>query len=184
MLVEKTVGALQKFAEFYERAAAFRGRPRERMVALGEADELFYRLYPHHYQALQIVRVAAQTGHPHHRHGGPLRRCESRAVRLLSCVVMDAIAERDLKLSSSQQVDDLVFSVWALVFGTRALMGTLTAQRQLGIADGYAVSSDTSELLFDALGWRPLSDEWDYERTRQRVRTQIFAAEWPAESAA
>jgi hypothetical protein len=63
-------------------------------------------------------------------------------------------------------------------------MGTTVARRQLGIEDGYAVSYETADLLFDALGWYPLSLEWDYAHTRQRVRTELFATEWPAESAA
>lgn len=178
MLAEATIHALNKHTEFYERAAALQGRARERMVALGEADELFFRLYPHHYRALQLVRVATQLNPATVRRRETLRACESRTVALLTQVISSATTSGDLTLPARQRPADIAFCVWALAFGTRALMNTATATRQLGIADGYATVCDLSDCLFDGLGWRPISHEWDYERTRRLVRTQIFGKEW------
>jgi hypothetical protein len=184
MLADNTLRAINTYADLCERAAAYPGRPRERMVALGEADELFFRLFSHHYRALQVVRVASQLGRSVHRRREPLQRCESRTAGLLSQVIADAVACGDLEMLPNQRSDDLAFSVWALVFGTRALMATTVATRQLGIEDGYPVALDAAGLLFDALGWRPLSDEWDYMHTRNRIRTEIFDKEWSQASAA
>jgi hypothetical protein len=174
MLAEQTIRAMNSYSEFYERAASVSGRTRERMVALGEADELFFRLYPHHYRALQTVRVASQLHATAAPRQEPWRRCESRAVALLSRVIRDALTEGDLELSSARRPEDLAFSIWALAFGTRALMNTAVATQQLGIEDGYAIARDSVSLLFDALGWRPLACEWDYEKTRARVRDDLF----------
>lgn len=174
MLAEQTIRAMNAYTEFYERAAGFAGRTRERMVALGEADELFFRLYPHHYRAMQIVRVASQLNGGEARREEPWRHCESRAVALLSRVIRDAVACGDLKLLPPHRPDDLAFSIWALAFGTRALMNTAVATHQLGIHDGYAIARDSASLLLDALGWRPLSSEWNYEGTRIRIRQELF----------
>ncbi|MFH1747755.1 MAG: hypothetical protein ABIG44_12025 [Planctomycetota bacterium] len=177
-LVESTIQALNRHVELCERAVTYPGRPRERMVALGEADELFYRLHPHHYRALQVVRVASQLGKTTNPRRDMLRRCESRTVALLTTVIQDALHAGDLKLTGSHQAAELAFSIWALVFGTRALMNTAVASVKLDIADGYQVAYDTAGLLFDALGWRPLAHEWDYQRTRQQIRQELFPDEW------
>jgi len=184
MLADATIEAINKHGEYYARAAAFDGRPRERMVALGVADELFFRLYPHHYRALQVVRVAAQLGRAMNARRGPLQRCESRTVGLLTRVLTDAVQCGDLELTGPSRPEEVAFSVWALVFGTRALMNTAAATRQLGIEDGFAVTHETAALLFDALNWRPLCSEWDYSQTRTRVRREIFGDEWPHTTAA
>lgn len=184
MLAEPTIQALAQYEEFYERAAAFVGRPRERMLALWEADELFFRLHPYHYRALQIVRVASQLGKPGARRPDGARGCESRIIAVLTGVIQDATCRGDLVLHGPQRPEELAFTVWALVFGTRALMSTAIATRQLGILDGFDTATTAGTLMFDALGWSPLSSEWDYEVTRRRVRAEVFATEWAQTSAA
>ena len=184
MLAEATIRALNKHAEFCQKAAAFSGRPRERMLAFGEADELFFRLYPHHYRALQHVRVASQLGRKVQPRRDRLRRCESRVMSLLTGVIRDAITAADLEMATPRSPEALAFSVWALTFGTRALMNTAVASSQLGIEDGFGTVCEVSNLLFDALDWRPLSGEWDYQETRSRIRTELFGREWTDASAA
>jgi hypothetical protein len=121
MLADSTLQILNQYAHFCERAICFEGRPRERMVALGEADELYFRLYPHHYRALQIVRVAAQLGREVNTRREFLQRCESRTVRMITLVVHDAIVCGDLSLLTPQRPEELAFSVWAMVFWCASL---------------------------------------------------------------
>ena len=40
------------------KARTFQGRPRERMLALGFADELFVRLHPHYFRSELIIHMA------------------------------------------------------------------------------------------------------------------------------
>ena len=39
---------------------------------------------------------------------------------------------------------------------------------------------DTAMLhvLLDGYGWRPLSHEWDYEKTSERIQVEVFADEY------
>lgn len=184
MLVDATLRILEKHIELYERAAAFDARPRERMLAVAEADELFFRLHPRHYRALQTVRVASQLGRTTNLRRDAIRRCESRLVGLVMQVMHEGIACGDLPWDRDQRPEELAFAVWALAFGTRALMDTAVVTTQLGIHDGYPVGCDTLALLFDALGWQPLSSEWNYQTTLQRIRTELFPSEWHQASAA
>lgn len=175
---DSTFAPLCAQIELFERAAAFKGWPRECLVALGEAEEVYFRLYPHHYRALQTIRIASQLGKSAGDHQDPTVRCESRLLAIVMRVIKDAIEEGHLKLRQVQGPGELAFTVWALSFGTRALMDTRVAARQLGVDDGFGVSRQMTELLLDAVGWRPLLSEWDYGRTRERIRQEVFAREW------
>ena len=61
---------------------------------------------------------------------------------------------------------------------------TAVATSQLGITDGFEMVRDVSNLVFDSIQWRPLSADWNYEETRQRIRTEIFSKAWAKASAA
>jgi hypothetical protein len=173
MLINTTLQALNQLTDLFQRAAEFNARPRERLLALAEAEEHFYRLYPDHYRALQLIRVASQFAGPHRRRDG-LARCESRRMALLMGIIGDAIHCGDLRLNIDRRPADLAFVLWALAFGTRALMTSQVAITQLEIRDGAETTRGFADDLMDALGWKPLSTEWDYAGIRQRVRRELF----------
>lgn len=160
--------------EFFERAAAFPGLPRERLVALGEAEEMYFRRFPHHYRALQTIRVASQLSRIMGDQRDPTNRCESRLLTLLTRVIREAVTEQHLQLKQPMDTGELSFTIWALAFGTRALMDTRVAYCQLGIEDGFRVSREATELLLDAIDWHPVRSEWDYAATRMRIRQWIL----------
>ncbi len=177
MLTEGTLNSLCKQIELFERAAKYEGRSREKVVALGEAEELFFRLSPHHYRALQTIRIASQLGRAVRPKDDPIHQCESRLISLLMRIILEGLESGDLSLRKLQRPSELAFTIWSLAFGARALMDTGVATRQLGIRDGFRVARDATTVLLDALGWNPLSSEWDYSQTRQRIQTTLFAPE-------
>ena len=179
MLVEGTLRSLAKLMEFLDRASRYDGRPRERAVALQEADELYYRLYPGHYLALQLIRAASHLNRRiTDRRTVPVQRCESRFVSLLLTILGEALRTGDLVLSGARTAEEVAFSLWALALGTRTLMNARLASRTLDVEGGIVLAREATELLMDALHWRPLSNEWDYEQTRRRIRQTLFAEEW------
>lgn len=184
MLAAATVYALNQYVDYFRRAARFAGTTRERMVAIGEADRLFHRRFPMHYRALQIVRVASQLGPAMHRRQAELERCECLTVGLMTDLVYEAVTLKELELDSAQRPEKTAFSIWALVFGARALMNTAPAVAQLGNVEAESLVRDSTTLLLDARGWRPLSNEWDYAATRRRIRSEVFSREWHETAAA
>jgi hypothetical protein len=178
MLSAATLKSLCKQIEFFERAARYEGRPREKVVALGEAESVYFHLYPHHYRALQTIRIASQLGRLAAYPNDPLHHCESRLISLLMNILLEALQNGDLQLRERQRPGELAFTLWSLAFGTRALMDTGVATRQLGIEDGFRASREASDLLLDALRWAPTSDEQDYAAVRKHVRESLFQSEW------
>ncbi len=176
VVLQKTLRTLNVLTELFERAASFDGRPRERLLAAVEAEEVFFRLYPDHYRALQLIRVASQLARPRNRRD-TVARCESRRIALLVDIITDGVNSGDLVLGAERRPEDLAFIIWSLAFGTRALMNTLVATSQLGITDGFETLRTFADHLMDALGWQPLSTEWNYRRTRARIRRELFGQE-------
>ncbi len=178
MFIKETLQTINKQTELFDRAITFSGGSRERMVALCEAENLYFLLYPHHCRALQIIRIASQLTRGASLRYDSVRRCENRLNSLLMNVIHDGITKGDLTLAKSHEPEELAFVLWALAFGTRALVDTNTATRQCGVRGGFRVGRDVVDMLLDSLGWCPLSNEWDYDATRQRIRTELFANEW------
>jgi len=178
ILAQGVFESLCKQIELFERAYRYDGRSRERVVALGEAEELYFRLYPHQYRALQTIRIASQLGRMASASEDHIYRCESRLISILMKIILDGLKSGDLQLRDRQRPSELVFTLWSLAFGARALMDTGVATHQLGIEDGFRVVRDATELMLDALNWAPLSTQWDYGKTRERIRQVLFNNEW------
>lgn len=161
--------------EFFEQAFGYPGRPRERIVALWEAEELFCRLYPHQYRAMLSLRLAAHVGGLVPQRTEPVLRCESTLMSLLLKLTLEALRTGDLKLGNHQRASEPAFTLWSLAFGARSLMSTGLALRKPGTDNELRVARDTADLLLDALGWAPFSSQWDYRKTRRQAREALLA---------
>ena len=53
---------MERRLELFRRAAAFRGRSRERITAVGAACELFFQLYPDHIHIEHTIRISFNQG--------------------------------------------------------------------------------------------------------------------------
>ncbi len=54
---------------------------------------------------------------------------------------------------------------------------TEVVEETVKIGDRFETLRDCVAKLLDGFGWRPLSSEWDYSKTVDRVRTELFAEE-------
>ncbi len=159
-----------------QRAAAFQGRPRERMVAVGEAIALSWRLYPDDPLFNQIINAEAIIQKAPAESVHEMRALAHRGVGMVIGIVRDAVAQGDLELGTHTSPDEIAFALWAMTDGT-SLITRWIGPGELEIADPFASIMRSAEALGDGFGWRPLSSEWDYEQTRERVRTDVFPEE-------
>lgn len=169
---------LARQIELFERAAAYPGHPREKIVALGEAEEIYFRLHPRHYLTQQTLRMASHISQLVRTGENPIGLFDRRLISLLMQITLDALRHGQPLLGIGRRPTEMVFMLWSLASGTRALMGTGVINHQFGIDDAFGIARDASEMLLDALGWAPLTSEWDYDETRRRIREEVFAKEW------
>lgn len=177
MIIALVTRGMERRLEMMERAAAFVGRPRERLVALGEAIEFFSRLYPDDMRIFFISNTETIAQKVSEDTLMNMRRCSSRTFALVGGIVRDAVARGDLALSPGTSPEQVAFAMRALVDGAHAATWSWMPPREMGIDNPLGLTKDACLILCDGYGWRPLSEEWDYEDTRRRVWEQVFPAE-------
>ncbi len=170
------IETLEKRSALFERAAAFRGLARERMLAVGVAGELFVRLFPEHSQVEQIIRAASIWEKTSEKRRMVMRSCEARCIGIVAGIVRDGIAQTDLTLPANSSPEDLVFGLWSLTYGAYRIVTTSDSLVELGIRNPFESIRENQMLLLDGYAWKPLSCDHDYVAVTQRIEKELFAA--------
>lgn len=174
ILVALAVRTARKRWELFEQGAAFRGRPRERMAALGEAYAVFVREYPNHFRVEQEIHAARVRSRAEVERQLELRSCEDACKHLVTGIIRDGIAQGDLVLPPGVEIMDLSFSLWSITFGAFFLMSGDVELEKRGVARPHESLRRACNALLDGWGWRPLWGEWDYAKTYRRIRRDVF----------
>jgi len=165
----------------FERAAALPGRPRERMTAVGLAEEVFAALQPEEYQAMMLLTCQPIQGVAAADHCAAMDALDAQAKGVTSGIVRDAVAAGDLELPPDTSPDGLTLALWGLSIGTHKLILS-----HLGATPACSVFGDlhpslnlrrNCQLLLDGYGWRPLSGDLDYPALESRILEQLFSEE-------
>jgi AcrR family transcriptional regulator len=147
--------------KLHERVLQFKGNPRERIIASGEATVKISE------ERLQLYHTAMR-----------------RTIVMASTIVEDAVAAGDLTPPEDLSPEAFTFSLWATTFGGLSLLSTGTGFLQtLGSSRGRRIPENIylgrmfGRALLDAYGWRPLSTEWDYRETVRRIYREVYPPE-------
>jgi len=167
----------QARAGFFARAAQFQGRTRERMQAVGVADALFNALHSDHFKAEQIVRVSSVFDKLEPTRADSIRVFEAQCMTALAGVVEDAIREGDLELPEGMPHCQVLYGLWTMSVGHHTLNATGKVPKMEEGVDLVRALQENYGFLLDGYGWKPLSHEWDYEATRQRILEEVFPHE-------
>lgn len=172
------VQSVERRLELFGRAERFVGRPRERMVAIAVADELFARLHPHYFRSELIIKMASLQDRASAGRLDSWEQLDSCCFGMVRRLIAEAIAAGDLALPPDRSPDEILFSLFALVIGTHTVMlnhARIFAEWELGTP--YRAFRRAMDTMLDGLGMHPLATDWDYEATRQRVLNEVFADE-------
>lgn len=162
----------------FARASTFNGNSRERMMAIGVALELFVRLYPSDFQALAIIQASSVRAKTSQQRQQELRACDNRCMSIVTGIVRDGISQGDLVLPADNAAEQLAFGLWSLNYGAYTLMGSDIPLDELGITNPFETAHINSQKLLDGYAWQPLSDQWDYDATEQRIHQEVFSDEY------
>jgi AcrR family transcriptional regulator len=173
---------MDKRSDMFERAAAFQGGSRERMTAIGVAQELFVRLFPDHFKVEQIVRASSIWEKTSQERREKLNTAEGRCMGITSGIVRDAIARGDLDLASRASAEELVFGLWSMGLGAFILVLNSGSLQQLGVDQPVEALWKNYEAMLDGFGWRPPSTDFDLPAVRQRIQTTVFSEEFHTSS--
>src|SRR6185437_16047392 len=79
--------AMQRRLDLFRRAAAFRGRPRELITAIGIACELFFQLYRDHFHVESAIRITSVKEKTSEQRRMLLERCEASCFEIMRGVI-------------------------------------------------------------------------------------------------
>jgi len=179
IIIALAIQTMERRVDMFRRAAAFSGRPRERMAAIGLAVELFVRLYPDHFSVEQIVRASSIWEKTSGRRQAVMRSCETNCMNIVSGIIRDGIAHGDVQLPDGVTPEDVVFGLWSMSSGGYAIISTAAADSlgQLGIRDPFVALRENFAKFLDGFHWRPTSEEYDYAAVYERAEKKVFAEE-------
>lgn len=158
-------------ADFMARAVTFRGRPRERLVAMGSVSRVLASYQVHHELILSVNEIRRRTSPERQR---DLQSHEDRIIGIGAGVIRDAIAAGDLELPPTLTPEQLVFSLHIMSLGTLALIERGFSLGSFRVESPLAMLEQTANLLLDDLGWRPLSHEVDWEARMHVMWREVF----------
>ena len=164
--------ALRERAQLFERAAAFTGRSRERMRAVGVACCQFAIAHPDYFQIDLMLRAQSfwEQASPERRQANG--REGERCTRVMAAIVTDAQRMGDLPAGLAPGA--VSFSLIAMTMGSHTMALEPEIQRLCSLADPLKATRINQDLVCDGLGWRPLLADWDYAATDRRIRAEVF----------
>ena len=170
------IESMERRVELFLRAEKFVGRSRERLLAIGVADEIFARLETYHYRSEFIIKLANLQDRASPKRRELLDQLESSCFGCVVRIVKSGIESGELP--SEIDPRELVYSVFSMALGTHmTALNYCPMLKEFEIRDPVKVLLNGIHILMDGFGWKPLRAEWDYGVTYQRIRSEIFANE-------
>ena len=164
--------------ELFDQALLFAGGSRERMTAVGVAEELFFRLHPLYYRSELVIKVASLESRMSLERTAELRRLEQACFSGILGLTEQASAAGELTLPAPLKPADLCLGFWSLATGMfGAVPNYAPMLGTFGVADPLAGFRRVLQGMLDGLGWRPLTTEWDWADAYRRIERGAFDEE-------
>jgi AcrR family transcriptional regulator len=167
-------------SSFFDRAAKFRGNARERMTCLGYAYELYFTLYPGHFNSERIIEAPEVQEKISPKRRFNAKSQDEHCFKVMLEMIFSAEIEGNLRLPKGMTAQALCFNLWSATSGAYSKLAAHfelpnMTQKELLLS----VRRNTWHLL-DGYRWHPLSSEVDYEKIIKRARREIFPQEVPS----
>ena len=157
----------------FERAAAFAGRSRERMVAIGMADDVLAEGESTPFQVMQMAKTPSLWEKTSPARRAVYTRQEARCSEILEEVVRAGVADGDVAISAAG-AREVSFGLMTMCLGTHLVSTAPGWSDSIGLATPRAALRANQHRLLDGIHWHPLFAEWDYAVTETRIQKEIF----------
>ena len=171
LMVALAIESTAERISYYERAMKFEGRAREIIMAFHSLN--FGILHDEFHDWLSILIDKVQTVATPHRQK-MLNRNNERILEIHADIVRKAIQDGDLVLTQGMDEYRLVFTLTATTIG-----GCVMTESDSPIINKWFkkinfMHGTFGQIVLDGMGWRPLSNEWDYTATLKRLYKEVF----------
>ena len=159
--------------DLFERALNFEGHPREVILAAHFAYRLHLQRYPVFSSTLMTARTPAFAEKVSQERASLMKELDDEIFNMLYRVVAKAKAEGALPEHLSETI--VTFVNWSMSYGINMLGRTGFDGQTRQQFDGVNISLIGANIVLDGIGMTPLSKDWDYNATWQRIADEIFA---------
>lgn len=169
------IRAVSSILTLFNRALSFNGNSREKAVAVHYAYQLYARLEPTLFMAVLSSKAPGVREKTSVERTQVMDALEFEINNFSDAMFKNAVADGSLQIPAHLSIETLTFSNWAMSFGTNALATSATEAKAVNRLDPNTLLLQNISILLDGMNWQPLSMDWDYQKTWQRVENEIFA---------
>lgn len=177
ILLALAVKAINKRLAMFDAASMAQGRPKDRMLAINVACEIYVVHYPQYFMVENIVRHSAIWDRGSEDRRNLLRSEEGRCMTLVAGIVRAAIASGDLTLPDGISPEEMALSLWSLTYGSYLINITSPSLKDIGINDIYRAVRVGCLKTVDGFGWAPLWTEVEHAEKFTQIRQTVFPDE-------
>lgn len=167
--------AISSIITLFKRALTFDGNTREKALAVHYAYQLYTRLEPTLFMAVLSSKAPGVIENTSAERTVLVHTLELEINQLSDEMIRSAVTEGSLKIPEHLSIETLSFANWAMSFGTNALAGQASESLAVTRLKASTILLQNISILHDGMNWHPLSKDWDYQNTWQRVGSEVFA---------
>jgi len=179
LLLAMAVRAIDKRQAMFDAASMSKGRPRERMIAIGVSCELYVRNYPLFFAVESIVRHASIWERCSEERRDFMRQREQRCMGLVAGVVRSAVAAGDLILPCGMKPEELTLALWGLTYGSYVIDMTSPSLKEIGIESIYRTVRLGSLHMINGFDWQPIWSAEEHDDRIVKICESVFPDETP-----
>lgn len=172
-----SIQCLDELNNLFTRAIKFNGNTREKLIAVQFAYLLYSQLKPTQFMCVLSCKTSAVAEKTSENFNQISLDKEIELMALLNQLVHEAVKHGDLTLTGTASAESITFSNWASSFGTLSLLLRADASHLIKQLNLQQTFLNNICINLDGLNWKPLSQDFDYQQTVQRIKDEIFASE-------
>lgn len=169
------IRAISSILDLFTRALAFDGCSREKAVAVHYSYQLYARLEPTLFMTVLSSKAPGVREKTSLERQKIMDKLEFEVNNFSDAMFRNAVADGSLKIPAHLTIETLTFSNWAMSFGTNILATSAAEAKAVNRLDPNTILLQNIGIVLDGMNWQPLSKDWDYQKTWQRVEREIFA---------
>lgn len=167
---------MEELSRLFRRAVAFEGRTRERFSAIGIANEIFLQRFPENPHVERIIHAKSLWHKTSEKWRNEYGHHGQSCLDLSLGVIQNAIEAGDL---ANERVTpfQVLMGVRSMATGSLMLSSEEVRPETVSGADAFKMLRHNQHFYLDGVRWHPLTVDWDYDRTYERILTEVFADE-------
>jgi len=169
---------LKTLSTVFSKALAFKGNSREKALAIHVGSLLHNRANPKDF----MIGVTVKTAQCLHKASLNRRQYHQQLESTLLTPILthfsNAVNAGECHLPAGMSIEQLAFSCWSVDFGSQVLLidqlETCSLRSQLDI---NVELFNSINLLHDGMRWQPLSADFDWRNSIERIKNEVFSDE-------